>query len=108
MMSVQMIDDPVVLIGGEGLLVPPFRTEGQPRPVDAVEIVPIEIEFDDPARHGVVQGRDELRDLLLPPTPSASIVSDNCRTSRAHAAILRRCRRIDRMPDLPQTPPPAA
>jgi hypothetical protein len=81
MMSVQMINNSVILIGGEGLFVTPLRTEGQPRPVDAVEIVPIEIELDDPARHRIVQRRDELGDLLAAPTPSVSIVSDNWRTS---------------------------
>ena len=62
-------DDAVILVGGKGLLVAPLGTERQPCPVDAVEVVSIEIQFDDPTGHGVVQRRDELRDLLRAPPP---------------------------------------
>ena len=41
-----------------------FRTEGQPGVFDAVEIVAVEVEFDDAAGQGVVEGRDELGQLL--------------------------------------------
>lgn len=60
----QHVDDPVVLVGGEGLLVAAFGAEGEPGVFDAVQVVAVEVELEDAAGEGVVEGRDELGELL--------------------------------------------
>ena len=95
-------DDAVILVGGKGLLVAPLGTERQPCPVDAVEVVPIEIQFDDPTGHGVVQRRDELRDLLRAPPLGEHRQRQLPDILAGVLQHIKAGRRIDRMPDLPQ------
>ncbi len=52
---------PVVLVGGEGLLEPALAAEGEPAPADAVERVPLAHQLDQPLADAVVEHRDEQR-----------------------------------------------
>jgi len=56
--------DPVVLVGGQRLLVAPLRAERDPGEVDAEQVVALAGEHDDAAGQRVVEGGDELRQLL--------------------------------------------
>jgi hypothetical protein len=60
----QHVDDAVILVGGQGLLVAALGAEGQPGVFDAVQVVAVEVELEDAAGEGVVEGRDELGELL--------------------------------------------
>ena len=95
-------DDAVVLIGAKGLFVAPFGTEGQPSPVDAEQIVRLEIEGDDAARQAVVERRDELRQRF-----GADALRQHVERQLAHvltglAQHLDRRRPVDGLADLAQ------
>ena len=60
----QDVENPVVLVGGQGLFVTPLGAEGQPGVFDTIKVVAVEIEFDDATGQGIVEGRDELGKLL--------------------------------------------
>ena len=95
-------DDAVVLVSAERLLVAPFRTEGEPRPLNAVEIVVLEVELDDALGQGVVEGGDELRQLAGPDPLGQHV---ECKLADIGGGLLQFCnagRRLDRLADLAQ------
>ena len=88
--SERTLDDPVVLVGGEGLLVAAFGAERRARRIRRRAGRGGRVELEDAAGEGVVEGRDELGELLGADALGESRLKTSWRMSR-----LRRLRGLD-------------
>ena len=79
--------DGVVLVGDHGLLAPPFAADGQPAPVDVVELVLRQQQVEQPVRQRVVERGDGVRERLGGRALHDQVVGQRrrCRRRRASA-----------------------